>query len=180
MELTIEELAQRAGVPVRTVRYYIAEGILPPAGSRGKSATYGAEHLTKLLLARLLADRRVLLADIRDQVSQLTSAEARELLQRERARDREVKKAERQSPRDFVSSLLDQARRPPVRPVTSHAPQLLAEADASRPAQATSPQTASSWRRLELAPGVELHVRSDVEASQATLIRRLLREAKEE
>jgi len=174
-ELTIEQLAERAGVPVRTVRYYIAEGILPPAGARGKNATYGDEHLTKLLLARLLAERRVLLADIREQVSRLTLEEARDLLRREEAHDGMVREAKPQSAREFVSALLDQARqRPAVRSVGVAQP----SADyqfAPAPPSASPLPIGTSWRRLELAPGVELHIRADAEAAEASLINRILR-----
>ena len=52
----IEELADLVGVPVRTVRYYIAEGLLPGPGTRGKGTVYGEEHLLRLRLIRLLAD----------------------------------------------------------------------------------------------------------------------------
>ncbi len=177
IELTIEELAKRAGVPVRTVRYYIAEGILPPASSRGKSATYGEEHLVKLRLARRLSDRRVLLADIRDQVSRLTLDETRELLLREEARDRALDSAAPKSPREFVSALLEQARRPASRQRdadmagTSVLRQYLAPYPAASPVQ-------QEWHRLELAPGLELHVRADVQARHAELIRRILEEAR--
>src|SRR5438045_3652795 len=35
-QLTIAELAARAGVTPRTIRYYVAEGLLPPPGGRGQ------------------------------------------------------------------------------------------------------------------------------------------------
>ena len=42
--LTIEELAERAETSVRTIRFYIAEGLLPGPGARGKAASYSGEH----------------------------------------------------------------------------------------------------------------------------------------
>ena len=44
----IAELAQRAGVTPRTVRYYVAEGLLPPPGGRGQRRAYGQGHLDRL------------------------------------------------------------------------------------------------------------------------------------
>src|SRR3954464_11640452 len=55
--LTIEELARRADVPVRTVRFYIAERLLPGPGARGRDAVYSEEHLLRLLLVRRLSER---------------------------------------------------------------------------------------------------------------------------
>ena len=71
---TVEELADLVGVPVRTIRYYITEGLLPGPGTRGKGTVYTEEHLLRLRLIRLLADQRVPLAQIREQVAALSLA----------------------------------------------------------------------------------------------------------
>src|SRR5437667_8617901 len=46
--LTFAELAARAGVPGRTIRFYIAKGLLPGPVKAGRGATYGREHLETL------------------------------------------------------------------------------------------------------------------------------------
>lgn len=51
-ELTIDELAQRAGITVRTVRFYASRGLLPPPRLRGRLGVYGADHLARLDLVR--------------------------------------------------------------------------------------------------------------------------------
>src|SRR5690242_10862011 len=51
---TIEELAEQVGTPVRTIRFYIAEGLLSGPGTRGKAASYSGEHLLRLRLIRRL------------------------------------------------------------------------------------------------------------------------------
>ncbi len=53
-ELTIDELAARAGVTVRTVRFYASRGLLPPPQLRGRLGVYGGEHLARLDLIREL------------------------------------------------------------------------------------------------------------------------------
>lgn len=46
--MTLAELAERAGVAPRQIRFLIAEGILPPAAKTGRAAdAYGEEHLAK-------------------------------------------------------------------------------------------------------------------------------------
>ncbi len=72
---TIDELAARADVPIRTVRFYIAEGLLPGASTRGKGASYTQEHLDRLQLIRLLAARHLPLAEIHALVTQLPPGE---------------------------------------------------------------------------------------------------------
>lgn len=51
-ELTVDELAARAGVTVRTVRFYASRGLLPPPRLRGRTGLYGGDHLARLDLIR--------------------------------------------------------------------------------------------------------------------------------
>lgn len=46
--MTLAELGARAGVPGRTIRYYIARGLLPGPRKSGRGAEYGGEHLARL------------------------------------------------------------------------------------------------------------------------------------
>lgn len=47
-ELSLAELAEAAGLPGRTIRYYIARGLLPGPLKAGRDAAYGPEHLERL------------------------------------------------------------------------------------------------------------------------------------
>jgi DNA-binding transcriptional MerR regulator len=49
---TAAELAARAGVSERTVRYYVREGLLPAPAGRGRGAHFGPGHLIRLKLIR--------------------------------------------------------------------------------------------------------------------------------
>lgn len=51
-ELTVDDLAARAGVTVRNLRAYAARGLLPPPRLVGRTGFYGREHLARLLLVR--------------------------------------------------------------------------------------------------------------------------------
>ncbi len=46
--LTLAQLAQASGCPPRTIRYYIARGLVPPPRKAGPAAHYGEEHLQRL------------------------------------------------------------------------------------------------------------------------------------
>ena len=61
----IDDLAQKAGLPVDTIRYYQREGLLPPAQRAGRCKMYGPVHLTRLERIRELQQRRFSLAAIR-------------------------------------------------------------------------------------------------------------------
>jgi len=63
--LRIDDLAQRAGLTVDTIRYYQREGLLPPGERCGRTNVYGAEHLERLERIKALQARRFSLAAIR-------------------------------------------------------------------------------------------------------------------
>lgn len=51
--MKISELSRKAGLPISTIRYYIYEGIIPPAMKTGKTrAYYSSVHLKALSLIR--------------------------------------------------------------------------------------------------------------------------------
>lgn len=66
VELNVDELARRAGVPVRTVREYQTLGLLPPPERRGRAGVYRDGHLARLRLIGRLQARGYSLAGIRD------------------------------------------------------------------------------------------------------------------
>jgi DNA-binding transcriptional MerR regulator len=53
-EMTVDELAARTGMTVRTLRFYASEGLLPPPHRRGRVAYYDAGHRMRLDLVRTL------------------------------------------------------------------------------------------------------------------------------
>jgi DNA-binding transcriptional MerR regulator len=61
----IDDLAQRAGVTVDTIRFYQREGLLPPAERAGRNKLYGPVHLERLERIRELQQRRFSLAACR-------------------------------------------------------------------------------------------------------------------
>ncbi|GGX96147.1 MerR family transcriptional regulator [Streptomyces minutiscleroticus] len=70
--LTVDELAARAGVTVRTVRFYSTRGLLPPPviGPR-RVGRYGQAHLSRLALIEELQHQGMTLAAIERYLRQL-------------------------------------------------------------------------------------------------------------
>ncbi|MEV6776593.1 MerR family transcriptional regulator [Streptomyces syringium] len=70
--LTVDELAARAGITVRTVRFYSTRGLLPPPeiGPR-RVGHYGPDHLSRLALIEELQHQGLTLAAIERYVRQL-------------------------------------------------------------------------------------------------------------
>ncbi len=179
--LTIEDLARAADMSVRTIRYYVAEGLVPGPGSRGKGASYGVEHLSRLLLIRRLTERHVPLAEIRRLVEDLSPEETDALLRdEERRRATLSSETAATSPRAYISELLDRARA--ARSVETgerfrSPPQSPYSTSRTQPSGALS---LGEWERLELAPGLELHARAPLDARSRRLVERLVQVAREE
>jgi DNA-binding transcriptional MerR regulator len=58
---TLSELGEEAGLPARTIRYYIARGLLAGPDVAGRAASYGPAHLERLReIKRLQAEGRML------------------------------------------------------------------------------------------------------------------------
>jgi DNA-binding transcriptional MerR regulator len=78
--MTLGELTETADVSVRTVRYYIAEGLLPPPEGSGPGSAYRSGHLHRLRLIQRMKRAYLPLKEIRRRLSGLDDDEVRELL----------------------------------------------------------------------------------------------------
>src|SRR6185295_9245922 len=63
-----DELAERAGVSRRTVRYYVQRGLLPAPAGLGRGKHYGEAHLARLVRIRELQEAGVPLERIAEQL----------------------------------------------------------------------------------------------------------------
>ncbi|MGZ4671225.1 MAG: MerR family transcriptional regulator [Ilumatobacteraceae bacterium] len=64
-EFGLSELADRSGVPARTIRFYQSVDVLPRPDRRGRDAIYNEQHLERLRLIAELQDRGLTLGGIR-------------------------------------------------------------------------------------------------------------------
>ena len=78
--LTLAEMTRAAGVSVRTVRYYIAEGLLPPPLGAGRGSVYTRGHLDRLRLIANLKTAYLPLKEIRQRLAGLDDVQVRRLL----------------------------------------------------------------------------------------------------
>ncbi len=65
-DLTIDQLAQEAGVPVSTVRMYQNKKLLAPPERRGRVGYYGEQHRARMRVIASLQERGFSLAAIRE------------------------------------------------------------------------------------------------------------------
>ena len=67
--MTLAELAAESGVPARTVRFYIARGLLDGPEVAGRGAAYGTPHLARLRAIREMQQRGMTLTAIAAELS---------------------------------------------------------------------------------------------------------------
>lgn len=67
--LTLDELTNRVGMSVRTIRFYTSKGLVPPPLRRGRSGYYTAEHIARLELVQELQSHGLTLSAIEKYVS---------------------------------------------------------------------------------------------------------------
>lgn len=166
MEWAIGELARRAGVTRRTIRYYVEIGLLPPPSGAGKAAAYGPEHLERLAVIKELQSLRLSLEEIREQLAgraftPLTAATVRPPAEMPRSR---AMASEPLSPAaDYIAALRQREQ--------------FRMAATSEPGRGQTDYDAEPWVRVSISPDVELHVRRRGSRSERWLSR-LISEAR--
>ena len=82
---TISDLERETGISPRNIRYYITQGLLPPANGRGVGATYTADHLLRLKFVNKLKQDNLPLAEMRKQMDGLSQEKLADVLRVETA-----------------------------------------------------------------------------------------------
>lgn len=85
IDLTIDQLAARAGMTVRNVRAHASRGLLPPPRLRGRTAYYGSDHVARLELIAGLQQQGFSLAAIEAVVQHTPASSAEQALASYRA-----------------------------------------------------------------------------------------------
>jgi DNA-binding transcriptional MerR regulator len=157
----------------RTVRYYLAEGLLSAAEEKqGPASVFGYLHLLQLLAVKNLQAQHLPIRKIRELVEGRSERELERLLGLDaKETSRNAKETNRNAALSYLESLLTQTRPVPQPPPPPAAPR--SAAPGTSPAAPPAPG-AGSWARIELEPGLELHVHSSYQApAEARGLRRL-------
>ncbi len=128
---TIGELASSTGVTPRTIRYYVAQGLLPAGVQSGHQRLYSDEHADRVREIKRLQGQYLPLKVIR----RMLAEEDEEVLERGASETKRMVVREDANIRYMLSEELPASRE-------------------SRPEAAARPQ---DWVRIEIAPGVEIH-----------------------
>jgi DNA-binding transcriptional MerR regulator len=190
-EYWISELAELSGVSTRTIRYYIQEGLLPQPEVRGKYAVFNDEYMQRLRLIKYLKDAYLPLNRIRelldslpesqvvpllnefeaDPVSALSSLQALPILEQQDAAPSQPEPEKNLNALEYINALRENRtirEKKPSTPAASPAPQT------KRQYLHLDTPAIDEWRRVELVPGLELHLRLPVNTRVQKLVDQLI------
>ena len=181
--LLIHDLAEKANTTVRTIRYYTDEGLLPQPVIQGKYAYYSRAHLDRLELIGRMKQAYLPLREIRRVMLSLSDDEVVQRLQEPQA-FYQAGELNLNSPTfqpgaqalEYIERLRRESGLPEPENPRLHAPvqqmhkiydsQPFANRQASQSEPSASTEMAQKgthWQRMELADGLELHVRQPVD-----------------
>jgi DNA-binding transcriptional MerR regulator len=137
----------------RTIRYYLGEGLIQPADEKqGTSSVFSYKHLLQLVAVKKLQAEHLPIRKIRELVTDKDEQQLESLLGvtasvNKRTDDKEAKL--------YLESLLA----PSMLVANIGAPQDAAPLRSAAEPSRSDPS--ASWQRVEIEPGLELHIRSD-------------------
>jgi DNA-binding transcriptional MerR regulator len=179
MQLSIGELADRAGVTRRTIRYYVEIGLLQPPAGAGKAAVYSPDHLERLELIKTLQGYRLSLEEIRDRLAGKPGPAPEQLVASMPADAAESSGAtlgDTSSAAQYIAQLRSSRPFSPVDSMREIQPGYMQSrmwSERKPPAEYDT----EPWLRIRLSEDVELHVRRRASKTDRRL-NRLIKEAR--
>ncbi len=179
----INQLAEKAGVTVRTIRYYVNEGLLAPPQTKGRYSAYDEDALYRIRLIKFYKESYLPLSRIRELLDSMTPEEIRATVEKYEKEppefnlpmmsESQIQANENYSAREYLRNLKEPAPREynqdnQMAPPSSPSPALLRRMSPepmsleSRDMSNTPPKPPDTWRRIEVDDGMEILVREDV------------------
>ena len=177
-EYALQDLADLTGLTPRTIRFYVAQGLLPSPGRVGPGATYGSGHLARLRLIRQLQREHLPLAEIRARLESLDDAAVVAIVEAASTPPTP------ESAADYIRGVLARSRiaDSPAAYTLAAPARLMAPpmpAQQASPPPESPPADRSQWDRVVLVPDVELHVRRPLTRQLNKKVERVIAIARE-
>jgi DNA-binding transcriptional MerR regulator len=184
-EYSIGTLAEMAEVTTRTIRYYVAEGLLSAPEGSGRAASYTQEHLARLRFIKILKDEFLPLQEIGMLLASLDYQAVVDLLE-EKRKSEPPPTPTPNSAKEYLQTLLhpspdsEQSKTLMRHKVQAHQTDPDKKRDSSllfrrgiseahlkenseeglkETVRPTNPPATTHWQRIEITPDVELHIR---------------------
>ena len=171
-EHTISELAALTGLSVRTIRYYVAEGLIPSSGMEGPGTRHPSSTLARLRLITKLKDAHQPLAEIRKRLRAMSDEEVQELAGTPGAAGETVPE---DTALDYIRSVLEGGRhRPDGGPPEPVQQGTLFAATVLEPSGPTEAFERTRWEHVAITPDIEIHIRRPLSRRDIKTVERLL------
>ena len=182
-EPSLSDLAAASGIEARTIRSWVAQGLLPAPLSRGPAARYPADTLERVLAIRAMRDALGMpLSEIRKELLVATPEQIRTFASRAPSSAQKALAApDASSALDYISALRAQSQvsysLPPSAAASLAAPSLqgfeaLEHHLGQGRAEPARKARAEEWLRIPITPDVELTVRAPLDAEQRVRLER--------
>jgi len=141
----------------RTIRYYLAEGLIQSPGEKqGTASVFGYLNLLQLIVVKKLQAEHLPIRKIRELVAEKSEQELETLLGFGGGSTN--KKGGESEAKRYLGSLLT----PAPGTASSRPSPMMSLKSSAAPVHEDDDQTQTrSWQRVEIEPGLELHIRSD-------------------
>jgi DNA-binding transcriptional MerR regulator len=178
-EPSLSDLADASGIEPRTLRSWVAQGLLPAPLSRGAGARYPAGTVERLLAIRTMRDLLGMsLSDIRREL--LVASPEQVTAFAERGAQPQASTAPRPEPSSalaYLGGLRAKSAAFPAAAATPAKPQVrgfeaLEHNLARERSEPARKARAEDWLRIPITPEAELHVRGPLDAEQKTRLER--------
>jgi len=185
-EFTLEDLEKLSGLPMRTLRFYIQEGLLPGPDTRGKFSRYSQEHLDYLALIQRLKDLHLPLQQIKqlldsmspeDMFQALNSQdEFRPIFQSSALLDGEPlqKRSASSSALEYIRNIQTTRNElgvsEPRQEIKTSAAQIYSSLPETEKRFSLKSSTGESWKRVTLGEDVELMVREPMDRDKEQMV----------
>jgi DNA-binding transcriptional MerR regulator len=185
-EYLIDELAEETGISSRTIRYYQQEGLLPKPVNRGKFAYYNEDHLKRLKLIQELKNNFLPLKEIREHLNSLNFQQVQALLESQKIKNLQqpspgmASKSRHDQPSsdtalEYISRLLQTQSDLRIQEPARIPTQLDSRFDPQRYVAGTPSE---SWRRILIAPGVEIQIQEPLSPEDQNRLEELIKYAR--
>jgi DNA-binding transcriptional MerR regulator len=157
-EFLIGELAEKTGVSVRTIRYYISEGLLPSPQTRGRYTVYDEDYIERIELIKRLKEAFLPIREIRMMLESKSKVEIDEFLSHyENTRTTE------NDALNYIAGVMENKNEYSRRPDTMQIQSPPSESRVNRSAMPMAKRPSDfgsddNWKRFEIIPGFEFHI----------------------
>jgi DNA-binding transcriptional MerR regulator len=157
--MTIRQLAERAGVTQRTIRYYTDEGLIDAPVDKVRTPRYTERHLLQLLAAAKLKAGYLPLRVIRARMAGMDDADLNSVI------DGVLVPVGTEESLELAADVV----------APHHVERVIRSAPA--PVQTSTEPTEARWHRYQIDDGIELHFRDDriVDSGELRRISAILR-----